>query len=96
MSMSPEQDDAAIQNAAKKAASGLAAGRPRTAVAQDLVADGWSQEEAHALVASVEDARQEISSSGGRSAVRGWMFWIGLLVVFNLLSWLFGWPIFLF
>jgi hypothetical protein len=96
VAMNPEQDDAAIQNAAKKVASGLAAGRPRTSVAQDLVADGWSHEDANSFVASVEEALLEDPPSSRGSAVKGWLFWIGALLLFNLLSWLFEWPIFLF
>lgn len=95
MSMTPEQDDAALEDAAKKAASGLASGRPRTSVAQDLVNDGWSQEDANSFVASVEEAMHENSSSGGGSGVGGWVWWIGALVIFNLLSWQFAWPIFI-
>jgi hypothetical protein len=92
MSMTPEHDDAAYEDSAKKAAKGLAAGRPRTAVAQDLVADGWSQEDANSLVTSVEAAMQEEPSSGGGSRVGGWVLWLGALVVINLLSWAFDWP----
>ncbi len=93
MSMTPEHDDAAIQQAAKKAAEGLASGRPRTSVANDLVADGWSEEDANQLVLSVEETLLENvgESAGGGSGIGGWVIWIGVLVVINLLSWAFGW-----
>ena len=91
MSMNSEHDDAAIEDAAKKIATGLAAGRPRTAVAQDLVADGWSQEDANSLVTSVQAAMQEEPASGGGNGVGSWVIWLGALVVINLLSWAFDW-----
>ena len=47
-------------------------------------------------MASVEEALLEDPPSSRGSAVKGWLFWIGALLLFNLLSWLFEWPIFLF
>ena len=92
MSMTPEHDDAAIKRAGKKVAAGLAAGRPRTSVAQELVADGWSEVDANELVLAVEGSMQENSAKeGGGGRAGGWLVWIGVLVVINLLSWLFGW-----
>ena len=94
MSMTPEHDNAAIQQAAKNAAEGLASGRPRTSVANDLVANGWSEEDANELVLSIEEAMLENAgeSDGGGSGIGGWVIWIGVLVVINLLSWAFDWP----
>ena len=99
MAMTPEHDDAAIQQAAKKTAEGLLSGRPRTSVANDLAADGWSEDDANELVLGVEEAiledadesdADESDDNGG--GIGGWVTWIGVLVVINFLSWTFDWP----
>ena len=94
MAMTPEHDDATIQQAAKKAAEGLLSGRPRTSVANDLAADGWSEGDANELVLGVEEAILEDAdeSDDNGSGIGGWVTWIGVLVVINFLSWTFDWP----
>ena len=92
MSMTPERDDQAIEQAANKAAAGLRSGRPRASVVQDLVADGWGEPEAQEFVLSIETAMQEApTDGGGGGGVAGWAAWVVALLIFNGLSYAFGW-----
>jgi hypothetical protein len=34
--------------------------------------------------------------SRGDTGIPGWIVWIGILVIVNLLSWLFNWPFFIY
>ena len=92
MSMSPERDDEAIETAGNKIVAELRSGRPRASVVQDLIADGWEETEAQEFVLSVESALQEAPSrgGGGRGAT-SWLAWIAALLIFNGLSYAFGW-----
>ena len=92
MAMHPEQDDQAIEQAANKAAAGLRAGRPRAAVVQDLVENGWAEPEAQEFVLSVEPAMQENPPDGGSGGgAASWAAWIAGLLIFNALSYAFDW-----
>jgi len=94
--MTPERDDATVERAAKKVAAGLSTGRPRSSVTQDLVAEGWNEAEAQEFVMAVETALQETPAEGGGSGgASGWLAWIAVLVIFNGLSYAFGWGWFL-
>ena len=99
MSITPERDDATVERAAKKVAAGLGTGRPRSSVTQDLVAEGWNEAEAQEFVMAVETALQETPAEGGGGGggggASGWLAWIAVLVIFNVLSYAFGWGWFL-
>ena len=104
------QDDAALEQAAEKVVDALSSGRSEESVAQDLVATGWKKHEATEFVTHVgallqektadlqqqsalREARPAQKSTG--SGAMGWLVWIGILVLFNLMSWAFGWNFFL-
>ncbi len=96
MSMTPERDDATVERAARKVAAGLGSGHPRTSAVQDLVAEGWDEAEAQEFVMGIETALQETPAEGGGGGrAGGWLVWIAVLVIFNVLSYAFGWGWFL-
>ncbi len=82
------------------------AGHTRGALRQQLVTHGYSEDEAHELVDTALGTPDQIAArrgasrrarsgametdSGGDGA--GWLIWIGILLLINLLSWIFDWP----
>ncbi len=87
-----KSDDAALEQAAQKVVEALERGRPRSSVAQDLVAEGWGEAEAMTFVTGVDSQLKEQPSSNGGSGAMGWIVWIGILGLINFLSWAFDWP----
>ncbi len=63
-------------------------------MSQQLVENGWEKEDAEEFVGSIATqmaaarTRQKASGGGGTS----WLIWIGLLLLINLLSYIFNWP----
>lgn len=92
MSMSPERNDEAVEQAGNRIVAELRTGRPRASVVQGLVADGWKEDEAQEFVLSVESALQEAPSDrGGGGGAASWLAWIAALLIFNGLSYAFNW-----
>jgi hypothetical protein len=82
-------------------AEALSQGESPDDVSQKLINNGWDKETADHFVNSVAlrmaSAQHSASHahSGGRErggGGMGWLVWIGAILFINFLSWLFGWP----
>jgi len=84
-----------IQEFVKVIADSLAAGQTEEEVSQQLVDNGWEKKDADELVRDIaQQVREENysgSQGGGGSGLPGWVVWIGILVLINLLSMAFNW-----
>lgn len=95
--LTPEQQ-AELNQFATVVAQSLARGESQQEVTDQLVSDGWDQEGAAAFVHSVAQQVADGQSgpapaaSGGGGGGSSWLVWIGILVLVNLLSYVFNWP----
>ena len=83
----------AIQNLVHAIAEELRNGRKKGEVTQDLVDNGWDQAEASDFVNHIDSNLSQLQAdhSEDNSGMR-WLIWIGVLLLINLLSYLFNWP----
>ena len=103
--ISPE-DQRALQDLAQAVAQQLAEGREKHAIAEDLTRNrGFGQDEAIEFVETIDAEVKRMHASpghgharsghggggGGGSGAMGWLIWIGAIVLFNVLSYAFGW-----
>ena len=79
--------EALVQNVG----SALANGTSPQAIVQELVNNGMPQADAKALVANVGQHVKAGSGGGGGRGVSGWLIFIGVILVLNLLSYVFHW-----
>lgn len=88
------EDEAEAQELAILVAQALANGESRESVIADLTNNGWDPAEANEYVTTIEyhlaEARSRQGGAGGGEGM-GWLLWIGGLLLFNLLSYLFNW-----
>ena len=67
-------------------------------IEQELLMKGLDQEEAQTMIAKTDKALarqasgEERASSGGGGGAAGWLIWIGVLILVNVLSYAFDWP----
>jgi len=92
--LSPEAQEK-LNAAASQVAESLAQGQSRSQVTAQLVESGWTQEASDQLVGEVEQHLSQAESKGEGSGM-GWLIWIGLLLLINLLSYLFNWGFWLY
>ena len=79
-----------MQTLAMMVAEALQEGDSHEEIATDLVNGGWTQEEADQFVIAIEyqlDAVEASSNSGEGNW--GWIIWIGVFILFKILSRLF-------
>ncbi|MGB1102998.1 MAG: hypothetical protein ACPG21_05160 [Crocinitomicaceae bacterium] len=72
-------------------------GKSNWEIEQELLMKGLDQEEAQTMISKTEKAlaRQEAApaqAEGGGNGVAGWLIWIGVLILVNILSYAFDWP----
>ena len=81
---------------AQLVAKSLSEGRPPAEIVEQLVDSGWEPQAANEFVGSVvqymADSRRAASQPSGGSSGQQWLVWIAVLLIINFLSWLFGWP----
>lgn len=92
----PAEGQQPLTDVVKQVRASLASGKRNLEVVDELVADGWEENDALELVRrageyvpQVGEGRVQRADGGGGS---GWLIWIGLLLLINFLSWLFNWP----
>jgi len=94
--LSPE-DQQEMEELAGLVAKSLAEGKKPAEITQQLVDGGWKQDDAEVFVNSISlhliNAQHAAQPSHAGSGVPGWAIWIGELLLINLLSWLFNWPL---
>jgi len=67
-------------------------------IEQELLMKGLDQDEAQTMIAKTDRAMarqasgEERQSSSGLGAAGGWLIWIGVLILINVLSYAFDWP----
>ena len=90
--MSPE-DQEELDQLANMVVESLAKGEKPADISKQLVAGGWEQEAADDFVRSIQmhlaSAAAQEDEGGG---AMGWLVWIGAILFINFLSWVFGWP----
>ncbi len=97
--MSTGQDETA-----QWVAQELAAGKTWQAVATELVGGGWERGQAKEYVQAIQSQLGEAppmpmqhdqagghEEGSGGDGVPSWLFYVGGLILFNALSWFFGW-----
>ena len=83
----------AIQNLVHAITEELHNGRKNGEVTQDLVDNGWDQAEASDFVNHRESNLSQLQAEHSEhNSAMGWVTWVGVLLVINLLSYLFNWP----
>ncbi|MFT5299452.1 MAG: hypothetical protein ACI87E_004980 [Mariniblastus sp.] len=88
----PGQDDDEIEALTQLVAENLADGESPDEIAEQLIASGWSEDDAMGFVHSIQHqlgAAQNSHTPAESSQGRGWLLWIGVFVVFRILSYLF-------
>lgn len=84
----PGQLDDEIEELTILVAENLQNGEDPDEIAQQLVENGWAEEDAIGFVDSIQyriQPEEESSGGGGMS----WLIWIGIILLFRLLSYLF-------
>ena len=89
----PGQSDDEIQDLAMLVAENLQNGESPQEIAEQLVSNGWKEDDAIGFVASIQQRLNQAAESSQEEggAGMGWLLWIGGVLLFNLLSYLFGW-----
>lgn len=88
----PGQDDDEIEALTQLVAENLADGENPDEIAEQLIASGWDEDDAMGFVHSIQlqlVASQHSHTTSESSEGRGWLLWIGVFVVFRILSYLF-------
>ena len=84
-----EEDKKALKELAQNVADGLANGAQQDEIVNDLVGNGMDRADAQSFVASVGE--HVTAGGGGGGGIPSWVFWVGALVLFNVLSYVFNW-----
>lgn len=82
------QEDDEIEGLSMLVAENLQEGQDPDEIIQQLVDNGWAEDDATGFVQSVQyqvEPVEEKSGGGGLS----WLIWIGVIILFRLLSYLF-------
>lgn len=84
------EDKKAMEALAKNVGEALANGVSQDEIVNDLVGNGMDQADAEGFVATVGEHVPAGDGDEGRG-IPGWMIWVGGLVLFNVLSYIFNW-----
>jgi hypothetical protein len=88
----PGQEDDEIQGLAILVAENLQKGESPQEIAQQLVENGWEEDDAVGFVGSIQRQLESHQQSGrGGGGGMGWLIWIGAILLINALSYLFNW-----
>ena len=91
----PGQDPEELQQLAMLVADNLAEGESPDEIAQQLVSSGWEEKDARGFISAIQ--RQMSAQTAPRRAHSksgegmSWLVWIGAIILFNVLSKVFGW-----
>ncbi len=86
----PGQEDDEIEGLAVLVAENLQKGESPQEITQQLVNNGWKEDEAIGFVNSIQYELQSHQATGGSQGM-GWLVWIGAILLINGLSYLFNW-----
>jgi hypothetical protein len=86
-----EKEEQAVQAVYDRAFQLKNQGKSSTQIKDALVSEGLDNESAKIVVNNMNQAITE-QKRNESSGVGGWVIWIGLLLLINLLSWIFDWP----
>ena len=84
----PGQLDDEIEELTILVAENLQNGEDADEIAQQLVNNGWNEEDAVDFVESIQYRIEPEEESGGWSGM-SWLIWIGIILLFRMLSYLF-------
>jgi len=87
----PGQEDDEIEGLAILVAENLQEGEDPQVIAQQLVDNGWKEEDAIGFVASIRRQLENQNAPQADGDGMGWLMWIGGVLFINLLSYLFEW-----
>jgi hypothetical protein len=81
---------------ARLVAESLAKGEKAADISAQLVNSGWEQADADNFVARIalhlsSTQHSQPTAASGEGGAMGWLIWIGVILLINLLSFLFGW-----
>lgn len=91
----PGQDQKEIQGLVMLVAENLQKGEAPEDIAQQLIENGWSEDEANGFVASIQQQLEGQHAQHQGDGGGGWLIWIGIILGINLASYLFGWGFFI-
>ncbi len=69
----------------------LANGVPPNEIVKGLVESGIPQQDAQSMVSDIAQHMQANAQQQGGGGLPGWVIWIGILILFNVLSHVFNW-----
>ena len=85
----PGQEADEIEALTMLVAENLQEGEDPDEIAQQLVASGWEEDDAIGFVHSIQYQIEPTEETSGGGGGMSWLIWIGIILLFRLLSYLF-------
>jgi hypothetical protein len=94
----PGQSDDEIQDLAMLVAENLNNGESPDVIVEQLVGNGWEEDDAIGFVASIQHRINPPAEYAGKPEGEGmgWLLWIGGVLLINFLSYVFGWGFYIY